>query len=266
MSSVLNNAQKEARAMDESTHDRLTPDGEVQNFTVSKLQKFMPKGSSVKVTEAMVDELNAIGDGVDTGLFEEQLLSHTSLLGRGLDMTALARAVKYVILVNIMKLTSEQAYMVVFPTKAQEVIDRGQNCSSFAAMYAQTKAVMGIQKKSILSAKFSMVPTYFRSLEVISNQMEGITAGGAKTSATVQLNAAIALEAALRPEEDTTINLNVNSRTDTKSLQQTVLEQISASIASTRAKLDSGVPLAEATRLGISLNDEDIVEAEIVHE
>jgi len=250
--SVTSEANKEARAMDSATRDRLTPDGEVQHFTVSKLQQFMPKGSSVKVTEVMVDELNAIGDGVDTGLFEEQLLSHTSLLGRGLGMADLARAIKYVILVNIMKQTSENAYMIVFPQKAQEVMDRGQNCSSFAAMYAQTKAVMGIQKKSILSAKFSMVPTYFRSLEVMSSLMEGNSPHGATVSSTVQLNAAIALEAALRQEEDTTINLSMGMNDEAKRITSGLAEQLEKMNKLQMTRIAAGESIETVQVLGIS--------------
>jgi len=251
---------KAVNSMSAETLARLTPKATKQTFTVEKLKKFLPKGTSIKVSEDLVDELNKIGEGIDSALFEEQFLSHTTLLGKGISAQKLANAIKYVILVNVLQHTSEKAWMIVFPDKAQELLEQGRDASSFAAMYAGTKAVVEIQKKSILSAKFSMVPKYFRSLEVLTNLMEGNAANGVQASPTVQLNAAIAVEAALKPEEDTTINLNISDNAKAAEAQKSLADSLAKMAEAQMAKFAAGKSIDEAQKLNISFTDAEVIE------
>ena len=73
------------------------PPSESQNITVEKLKKFMPKGTSSKVTEDIVKIIHNIENdtGVSQEYAEEQVMSCMGLLGKqGVTLEKLVNAVK----------------------------------------------------------------------------------------------------------------------------------------------------------------------------
>jgi hypothetical protein len=224
--------------------------GAKQHFTVEKLKKFMPKGSGRGITEVTVKMLNKMSEGMDVGLFEEQLLSHSTLMGPGIGYKQLAQAIKYVILVNVLELTSEKAWMIVFPEKSAEMIREGRDMSSFAAQFSNNKTVIEIQKKTILSAKASLAPEFFRSIKKLVELRDGLGANERdKVSPTVQLNAAIALTEKLAPETDNVIKLGMDE--DSKNTTAAIISELKRIGTVQKEDFTRGKSISEVQRLGL---------------
>jgi len=230
--------------------------GSSEVFTVDGLRDIAPKSLRRSIRQEVVDELNQIADGIDTGFFQEQLLGYSTLLGPGVGWAKLGNAIKFVSMVNIHDHTQEQAYKIVFPVKAKEIEDRGGKLSSFASEYANTKTVLEIQKKAIMTAKFTMVPQYYRSINKMLELMDGVGASpDDKVSPTVQLNGAIAVEAALRPDAESTINVNMGVTDGVQTMQQNINDTLSGLVGLMRTKLDNGADIKELPTIDVTLGE-----------
>ena len=71
---------------------------ESQNLTVEKLRKFLPRGSSVQVTEEIVNVLRSMEDdtGLPQNMLEQDVLSYMHMVGKqGVSIIDLANAIKF---------------------------------------------------------------------------------------------------------------------------------------------------------------------------
>lgn len=235
-----------------------------QNITVEKLKSFLPRGSSIKVTQEIVDIINRSEHdcGVDQGLIDEQITSYAHLLGPNVGFEQLLNAIKYVNLTTIPKMTNAKAYSIVFPKKAAEIAERGQTVDSFASMYNQTKTVVAIQKLVIVPVYLTYMPYHHAAIKKQFDLMNGIGARpNDKVSPTVQQMAAAKLADLTAMPEDNSIELKVGMSDDAKGLTLGLMEQINAFTKVQKAKLDAGESISAVQVTGI--NVDQIVEAQI---
>ena len=231
-----------------------------QNLTIEKLESFMPKGSNIKLTQAILDEINRVEDstGMDQGLFEEQLCSYMHLLGPGISFEKLMNAIKFVTLRQIAG-NQANAYRIVFPDKSDEIEGRGQKVDSFASMYAQSKAVVEVQKLNMIGLHITFRPLANQIVQKYMNLMNGIGANPDDyVSPTVQLNATIAAMDAIKPPEDNTMELKIGMSDNVLEAQQNVAIQLAENARLMREQFQQGKSLDSIQRLGV------VVQAEVI--
>ena len=187
------------------------PMNESQNITVEKLKKFMPKGTSSKVTEDIVKIIHNIENdtGVSQEYAEEQVMSCMGLLGKqGVTLEKLVNAVKFCCLKR--HYDNKKSWAIVFPKKYDELVANGKYIDSHVSEYNSTYCVVEVDK-------MMMVPFYLQynhlkheSLMKQANLMRGI---GAKpddyVSPHVQHLASKTVYEMLKSPEDNTIELKV---------------------------------------------------------
>jgi len=199
-----------------------------QNLTIEKLQSFLPKNSNTKVTQAVLDTINKVEQesGMSQELFEEQVCSYAHLIGPGISFEKLMNAIKFVTLRNVTGKQSN-AYRIVFPNKSDELDARGATVDNFASMYASTKAVVEVQKLTMLGVNITHAPLRNQIIKKYVDLMNGI---GAKpddyVSPTVQLNATIAADEMTKMPEDNTIELKMGMSDSALEVQKDIAEQL----------------------------------------
>lgn len=257
---------KELQAVEQAVANGLGVQDEMaieeQNLTVERLKYMLPKDSKVQVTQATVDMINDVIDksGVHRGLMEERLLSYTHLLGPGVGIKQLLKAIQFCILSTTPTLTQTKAYLITFPEKAEELISQGRDASSFASMYAKTKLVQDIMQASQIGIHITYAPLQHQLIEKLLNLSNGIAAGGEKASPTVQLNATLGLLEKIIPPAEQTINLKTGMDDESKAATQNLADQIEAMARLQLERLQRGESLNKVQQVGIVLDaviDED---------
>ena len=232
-----------------------------QGITREKLMEFVPRGYGGKVTDAVLEMIRRVEQdtGMDQGLFEEQLLSYTHLLGPGVSFEKLINAIKFVALREVAR-GQARAYKIVFPEKAAEIEARGGSVDSFATMYASTKVVVEVQKLNMVSASITHRPLANQMLKKMTDLANGIGANpDDRVSPTVQLNAAIAVYEAVKMPEDNTMELKIGMSADALSAQESLAEQLRRMADLQMKAFQSGKRLEDIQKIGISINSEDEV-------
>lgn len=199
-----------------------------QGITRDKLMEFIPRGYGGKVTDGVLEIIRRVEEdtGMDQGLFEEQLLSYTHLLGPGISFEKLINAIKFVALREVAR-GQAKAYKIVFPEKTAEIEARGGSVDSFATMYASSKVVVEVQKLNMVSASITHRPLANQMLKKMTDLANGIGANpDDRVSPTVQLNAAIAVYEAVKMPEDNTMELKIGLSDGALSAQESLAEQL----------------------------------------
>ena len=132
------------------------PPSDSQNITVEKLKKFMPKGTSSKVTEDIVKIIRNIENdtGVSQEYAEEQVMSCMGLLGKqGVTLEKLVNAVKFCCLKR--HYDNKKSWAIVFPKKYDELVANGKYIDSHVSEYNSTYCVVEVDK-------MMMVPFYLQ--------------------------------------------------------------------------------------------------------
>ena len=225
---------------------------EDNTITPEKLRMFLPKNSRVKVDQATVDLINRLIDesACHKGLMEERLMSHLHLMGPGVGFKQLLNAVQYVTLVTTPGMTQAKAYALVFPDKTQEILERGGDVSSFASQYAGTKVPTTIMQDIQIGPSITYAPLRHQLVQKYLELINGKAADG-PASATVQLNATIALMEYIKIPEAMTINMNHSVADEAKAIQQNLADQIE-NMANIMAKnYKNGTDIRVVQRIGI---------------
>ena len=230
-------------------------------ITPEKLRAMLPKGSRVKTDQSTVDLINKLIDesACHKGLMEERLMSHLHLMGPGVGFTQLLNGIKFVTLSTTPGMTQSKAYALVFPDKAQEILERGGDISSFASQYAGTKVPTTIMQDIQIGPSITYAPLRHQIVEKLLQLTNGKAADG-PCSPTVQLNAAIALYDIIKLPEAMTINLNHGVADEAKAVQQNLADQIENMAALMAKRMANGESLKDIQRIGV------VVDAEIVDE
>ena len=224
-----------------------------QLLTKERLATFLPKGSSTKLTDELLAKINSVevATGMDQGLFEEQLCSYAHLIGPGISLEKLMNAIKYVTLREVMG-GSAKAYRVVFPEKTVEIEARGATVDNFASMYANTKAVIEVQKLVMIGVHITHAPLRNQLLQKMVNLSNGV---GAKpddyVSPTVQLNATIAAYDAVKIPDDNSMELKIGMSDSAMDSQNNLAEQIGKMAEIQMKNFQAGKSLNEVQRLNI---------------
>lgn len=239
-------------------NDLLIEEGTI---TSEKLKAMLPKGSRVKTDQSTVDLINKLIDesACHKGLMEERLMSHLHLMGPGVGFTQLLNGIKFVTLSTTPGMTQSKAYALVFPDKAQEILERGGDISSFASQYAGTKVPTTIMQDIQIGPSITYAPLRHQVVQKYIDLMNGKAADG-PCSPTVQLNATMALYEMIKLPEAMTINLNHGVADEAKAVQQNLADQIENMAALMAKRMANGESLKDIQRIGV------VVDAEIVDE
>jgi len=242
----------------------ITPKTESKGLTVELLKSYLPRGSSIAITQEVINVINKAEEtsGVPQEIIEDQVVSYMHLLGPRVGFNTLLNALKYVNLTMTPDMTNAKAYKIVFPKKAKEIEDRGKTVDSFASMYNQTKTVVAVQKLLIVPAYLTYMPLHHAAIKKQFDLMNGIGAKpNDKVSPTVQQLAAAKLADLTAMPEDNSIELKVGMSDDAKSLQQGLMEQIAAFTKVQMTRLEKGEDISTVQKLGISVDS--IIETQV---
>lgn len=228
-------------------------------ITQEKLKFLLPKNSRVKVNQDTVDLINRLLDesACHKGLMEERLLSHLHLMGPGIGFKQVLNGVQFVTLSTTPGMNQSKAYMLTFPDKAQEILERGGDISSFSSQYASTKVPTTIMQDIQIGPSITYAPLRHQIVEKYIQLMNGKAAEG-PASATVQLNASIALMEYIKIPEEMVINMNHNVANEAKEIQQNLADQIENMAALMVKRTMAGENIRDVQRLGI------VVDAEVI--
>ncbi len=228
-------------------------------ITSEKLRAMLPKNSRVKTDQATVDLINKMIDksACHKGLMEERLMSHLHLMGPGIGFKQVLSGVQFVTLSTTPGMTQSNAYALTFPDKAQEILERGGDISSFASQYASTKVPTTIMQDIQIGPSITYAPLRHQVVQKYIELMNGKAADG-PASATVQLNASIALMEYIKVPEELTINMNHGVADEAKALQQNLADQIENMAAVMAKRMANGDSLKDIQKIGI------VVDAEVV--
>lgn len=245
------NIKDEMRNLPEpqNPNDLLIDEGKI---TPEKLRAMLPKNSRVKTDQSTVDLINKMIDesACHKGLMEERLMSHLHLMGPGVGFTQLLNGIKFVTLSTTPGMTQSKAYALVFPDKAQEILERGGDISSFASQYAATKVPTTIMQDIQIGPSITYAPLRHQVVQKYIDLMNGKAADG-PCSPTVQLNAAIALMDYIKVPEEMTINLNANVSEEAKAVQQNLADQIENMASLMAKRMANGESLRDIQKIGI---------------
>lgn len=233
----------------QNPNDLLIDEGKI---TPEKLRTMLPKNSRVKTDQSTVDLINKMIDesACHKGLMEERLMSHLHLMGPGVGFTQLLNGIKFVTLSTTPGMTQSKAYALVFPDKAQEILERGGDISSFASQYAATKVPTTIMQDIQIGPSITYAPLRHQIVQKYIELMNGKAADG-PCSATVQLNAAIALMEYIKVPEEMTINLNANMADEAKAVTQNLADQIENMASLMAKRMANGESLRDIQKIGI---------------
>jgi len=229
---------------------------ESQGITREKLQNALPKGSSAKVTDKVLDIINNMGKDTDLqqNLMEERLMSHINLLGKGNSIEELVNAVKFCTLKRFVGGITK-AWGIVFPTKYDSLVRQGKQVSNFASMYNTTSLVVEIDTQMILPEYISRMGERNEMFGVLLNTARGnlhdIDGNRIKTSAHVMMTAAEKFLDRTAPPEESKVQLQVGLDEESKALQQNIHDQLRDVAKNQKALLESGKSIEDVQNLDI---------------
>lgn len=241
---------------------RLEPVAQSQHLTVASVRKHLPKGTSVEVTEEIVDMLNNAerDSGVGQEHFEEQLLGHMHLAKKG-GIKALSRAVKFVALTIGQQVEQAHAYRIVFPDKAQKFDKEDRSIASAASEYSRSFMVKEIIKNQVLGFHISHAHLGGWGMAKAVNLANGIGAKpGDYVSPTVQLNAIQLIMDKVAPPEDQSLELKIGMSDEAKSATDNLAEKLGAMAEAQMANYKAGKSLGEVQKLNIAFTDTEVVD------
>lgn len=238
-----------------------------QNITVEKIKKFLPKGSSVKVSEAIIDEINNIENatGLNQEYTEERIMSSIHLLGgkSNYSLENLVNAIKYC---NLRQhYTNEQAWAITFPDRYDKLVAEGRQVASHVSMFNSSDMVVEVTKSMVLPAHLTYQPYFHASVEKQYNLMRGIGAKeGENVSAHVQHLAAKELSELTKKPEDNTIELKIGASDAILEQQQELNDGIMAMVRAQEKQFALGKNVEDIQKIHIVTKEEpDIIDGEV---
>lgn len=234
----------------------------MEDLTVEAVKKLVPKKYGRKVTEDMVEKINNATSGVeqymDSVLLRENIFSYSNLLGPGVGMDQLIKAIKYCTIRTYPGMTNEKAYRIINPDKA--VQDR--DLSGFTAEYNKTKLVTELTGLMLTPDYLTYLPDRYQMLEKLKNLSNGIGAHpDDRVSPTVQMNSAIGFLDKTQPPEEKNIQIGIGPNEEAKSIQANLADQLAKMADVQMKRLQVGEDISSVQKIGIQA--EIISEADI---
>ena len=198
-----------------------------QNIDKEKLKKMLPRGTSHKVTNEIIDLINKMGD--DTGLLQEYLeesfMSYLPTLKEvKVSIHDYINAIKYC---NLKKnMPNEKAWQITFPDKYDKLVQEGRWNSSHVSMYNSSPLVTKLDAQMMLSVEVQYHPHFHRYLHKLMKVADGESANGAPVSANVQYLALAKILDVTMPKESQEINLKIGQSDEAKASQEMMFNEM----------------------------------------
>jgi hypothetical protein len=211
---------------------------ESQSITRDKLKRFLPKGSSVQVTDEVLDMINNMerDTGLPQDLMEENLMSYMHLIGKikSISINELANAMKFCTLKRNM--TNKEAWAIVFPKKYDELVAANKQIDNHVSMYNSSKIVVEIDKQMIIPVYIQHNAYHHAAIKKQFELMNGNDGSGGQVSAMVMHLAAKELALITKMPEDKTIELKIGM-SDAAMAQQQEMNDALSEIVANQAKM-----------------------------
>jgi hypothetical protein len=236
---------------------------ESQSITREKLKKFLPKGSSVQVTDEVLDMINNMerDTGLPQDLMEENLMSYMHLIGKvkNVSINELANAMKFCTLKRNM--TNKEAWAIVFPKKYDELTAANRQMDNHVSMYNSSKLVVEIDKQMIVPVYIQHSAYHHAAIKKQYELMNGNDGEGGQVSAMVMHLAAKELALITKMPEDKTIELKIGMSDAAMAQQQEMNDALSAIVANQSKLFAAGVDAAEIQKIHtVKIIEEDSID------
>jgi len=232
-----------------------------QKITVNKLKMLLPKSTSVRVTEEMVELIHRMEE--DSGLPQEQLeedvLTHMHMLDgmRGVGVKDLINAIKYCNLKR--NYDNKVAWAIVFPEKYERLESANKQVDNHVSMYNNNKLVTMIDKEMQIPV-YMQYSTLFHA--AVKKQMDIMNGKGGKdakgndmtVTPMVQHLAAKELTTLLKPPEEAKISINVNPGEAALSAQKEMADQLAQLVVMQRSRLNRGESIIDVQEIGVNFD------------
>lgn len=262
MSTVKNkkeipNLQAALGKKEDMNHRMIVPTSD-QGITKEKLERFMPKGTSIKVTEEILETIRNMENDTDLpqNLMEESLMSYMHLIGnrQGTGLDDLVKAVKFCQLQRFMN--NSQAWEIVFPDKANERRLEGKGIDQFASMYnTRSVLVTAINKQMLVPFKLQYSAHGDEAMNITMNLARGIAVDGKPVSHMVQHLCAKTIIDNTKIEEDQTIQLKVGLTDDAKESRDRMANQMAVTAEAIQQAVRNGANITDIQALNLSHDD-----------
>jgi hypothetical protein len=225
---------------------------ESQNITKEKLKKFLPKGSSVQVTDEILDMIHGMesATGLPQEVLEEDVMSYMYLIGKvnGVGLHELVNAIKFCNLKR--NRDNRTSWAIVFPKKYDELIAAGKQVDNFVSMYNSSKLVTAIDKEMI-------VPVYlqYSAYRHFSIKKQYDLASNEDVSHMVQHLAAKELYAMTAMPVDKSIELKIGASDAVLAQQQELNDNIAMLVANQAAAFRRGEETSVLQRIHVTVED-----------
>jgi hypothetical protein len=241
---------------------------ESQSITREKLKKFLPKGSSVQVTDEVLEMINNMerDTGLPQELMEENLMSYMHLIGKvkNVSINELANAMKFCTLKRNM--TNKEAWAIVFPKKYDELVSNNKQIDNHVSMYNSSRLVVEIDKQMIIPVYIQHSAYHHAAIKKQYELMNGNDGNGGQVSAMVMHLAAKELALITKMPEDKTIELKVGMSDAAMAQQQEMNDALSAIVANQAKLFAAGIDAAEIQKIHtVKIIEEDAIDACIEH-
>jgi len=238
---------------------------ESQGITKEKLERFLPKGTSIRVTDDILDTLKNMENDIDLpqNLMEEQVMSYMHLVGKrqGTGIEDLIKAVKFCNLKRYM--SNSKAWEIVFPEKANERRNAGKEIDQFASMYnTRSVLVAEIDKQMIMPFSLQYNAYAHEALNITMSMARGRTPDGDDVSPMVMHLCAKEILANTQVQEDKTIQLKVGLTDDAKESRDRMSSQMAVTALAIQEAVKNGANVTDVQALNLShtdgMSDDDI--------
>jgi hypothetical protein len=232
-----------------------------QNIDHDKLKRLLPKGTSHKVTDEIIELIGSMEK--DSGLMQEYLeesfLTYLPVLREiKVDLKDYINAIKYC---NLKKsMTNEKAWEITFPDKYKKLCDEGRKVSSHVAMYNQSKIVTKLDAQMMVAAHIQYAPLFHEAIMKEASLMRGIDANGNDVSPHVQHLAASTIMDKLAQPIEQKVDIKIGQSDEAKEGQEKMINEMKRIAENQQELLKKGYKLEEIQKLNLSIdveNDDD---------
>ena len=240
---------------------------ESQNITREKLKKFLPKGSSVQVTDEVLEMIHNMerDTNLPQNILEEDVMSYMHMVGKigGVGIYELVNAIKFCNLKR--NRTNREAWAIVFPKKYDELVAAGKPVDNFVSMYNQSKLVVAIDKEMIVPVHIQYSAYYHAAVRKQFQLMNGVDSNGNEVGGMVQHLSAKSLMELLKMPEDKSIELKIGMSETAVAQQQEMNDSLAALVASQARMFAAGMaPDAIQKVHKIKVVDEEATDAVVL--
>ena len=249
--------------MEASTNMQVIPK-ESQNITREKLKKFLPKGSSVQVTDEVLEMIHNMekDTNLPQNILEEDVMSYMHMVGKigGVGIYELVNAIKFCNLKR--NRTNREAWAIVFPKKYDELVAAGKPVDNFVSMYNQSKLVVAIDKEMIVPAHIQYSAYYHAAVRKQFQLMNGVDSNGNEVGGMVQHLSAKSLMELLKMPEDKSIELKIGISEAAVLQQQELNDSLKKLVEAQSAMFAKGMNAAEIQKVhSIKIVEEETIDA-----